>query len=213
MKSIYRPKYILNCWLIKVATFGRYNSWTHTWNRKIESNILQKVLPMSVAEVPINVWHFYIALLSLFCPFHPKPTWWGLSLETVQVTPCFQAYQLVLFSQDSSGKAWTCVLGSYLAVGWIPDQLGSYQRVLPGAAERCGRCFGSGCLSLWKSHQPWIQQNSPRPSHFLLHVWQFKPHTVEASFHLLYTIQRSCLMNWRLQILIHQFIIPFSSLQ
>lgn len=32
MESIYRPKFILNFWLNKVATFGRYNSWTQSWH-------------------------------------------------------------------------------------------------------------------------------------------------------------------------------------
>lgn len=137
----------------------------------------------------------------------------GVSLETVLATPCFPVYQLVLFSQYCSGIAWTYVLGHYLAVRWTPDQLDAYQRVLHGAAGCCGSRFGSGCLSLWTSHQPWIQQNIPRPSHFLLHVWQLKPHTVEASFHLLYAVQTSCVMNRRFQILTHQSIIPFSSLQ
>lgn len=56
------------------------------------------------------------------------------------------------------------------------------------------------------SHYKWIQQNSPRSSHFLLHIWQLTPHTLEPTFCLLDDVQRFCVMNWRFQILIHHSI-------
>lgn len=125
----------------------------------------------------------------------------------------FKLTILFFFSWGRSGIAWTCVLGHYLAVGWSSDQLGAYQRALHGAAQCCGSRFGSGCRSLCTSHRPWIQQNSPRPSHFLLHVWQLMSHTVEPSSRLLDGVQRSCVMNRRFESLTHQSIIPSSSLQ
>ena len=48
-----------------------------------KSNIVQKVLHNTVAEVPTNVLQWSVALLSPFCPVHLKPARWGLSLETV----------------------------------------------------------------------------------------------------------------------------------
>lgn len=41
---------------------------------------------------------FSLSLLSRFCPVHPKTAQWGLRLESVPATPCFQAYHLVLYS-------------------------------------------------------------------------------------------------------------------
>lgn len=66
-------KCTLKVWLIKVATFDRYNAWTFFLQWK--SNILLKVLPSSVADVAINVWN---------CLVLSKPALWGLILET----PC-----------------------------------------------------------------------------------------------------------------------------
>lgn len=49
---------------------------------------------------------------------------------------------------------------------------------------------GSVLVSICTSHSPWIQQNSPRTSHFLCHVWHLMSHTEEPSFHLLNGIQK-----------------------
>lgn len=82
--------------------------------------------------------------------------------------------------------------------------------VLHGAAECCGRSFDLRSLSLCTSRLPWIQQNSPRPLHFLFHVWQLMPHTMEPSFHLLNNVERSWSKDF---IWIHQPIIPSSNLR
>ena len=82
-----------------------------------KSNIIRKVLPNTVSEVPTNVLHVKVALVSPFLPVHPKPALCGLSLETVLAIPCFEAYRLVIFFYGSSDIAWRYVLGHYLAVG------------------------------------------------------------------------------------------------
>jgi len=87
--------------------------------------------------------------------------------------------------------AWRYVLGHYLAVGWTPDQRGVYQRVLHGSAKCFGHAFGLRCYSLILSLC--IQQKSPRPSRFHLHVWQVPP----PSLHLLVTVQKPCVLNRR----------------
>lgn len=70
-------KCILNLWL-KVATYGGYNSWTHSWHSfcngnqvffrrfflQCKSNILHNVLPNLVAEVPITVHHLLVCFHS-----------------------------------------------------------------------------------------------------------------------------------------------------
>lgn len=133
----------------------------------------------------MNVWHLWIALLSHICPVHPKPARWGFNLEAVLATACFQAYYFVILSWGSSSKKSKLL---------FPIGFGSLSccRMKPwpfSCIPECfGSCFGSECL--------WIQQNGPRPSHFLLFVWQF-PHTVEPPFHLLNGVQRSCVMNRR----------------
>lgn len=60
---------------------------------------------------------------------------------------------------------------------------------------------GSVLVSICTSHSPWIQQNSPRTSHFLYHVWHLMSHTEEPSFHLFNGIKKSWMMNGRFQIL------------
>lgn len=60
---------------------------------------------------------------------------------------------------------------------------------------------GSVLVSICTSHSPWIQQNSPRTSHFLYHVWHLMSHTEEPSFRLFNGIKKSWMMNGRFQIL------------
>ncbi len=87
-------------------------------------------------------------------------------------------------SRDCDGcfcTAWRYVLAHYLAVGWLWPA----RRIPEGIACCCKMlwlCFCSGCHSL--IHWLWIQQESPWPSHFHLHVWLSPP----PSFHLLKTL-------------------------
>lgn len=74
------------------------------------------------------------------------------------------------FSQGGSGRAWLYALALYLADGWTLTMSTAW------------RCCGRVPLTLYK-------QNSPRPSHLPLHVWQLVPHSVEPSFYLLNGVQ------------------------
>ena len=68
-----------------------------------------------ITEISIIVGLGCFALLSLVSPSHPTVVRWGLSLEPLLATSCFQAYHLFLFSYGSSSIAWIHVLSDYLA--------------------------------------------------------------------------------------------------
>lgn len=47
-------------------------------------------LPISVADVSMNVWHLDVALLPLFCPVHPKPSLGTILLPSQRGTKILQ---------------------------------------------------------------------------------------------------------------------------
>ena len=51
-----------------------------------------------------------------FCPVQPKPTQWGLRLETLLVFHHLKVIVFFLFFESSSNISWRYVLGHYMAV-------------------------------------------------------------------------------------------------
>lgn len=127
MKSLLQ-KFNHNLWVIKVATFCRYNRQTHLWLSFYNGNLklLGRFFP-TLSEVSRNVLNLQVVLLSSFSRVHPKPAQWGLGLATVlplhhlKPTVLFFSFKVIL-------TAWMYVLDHYLAVRWTPEQLGVDQR-------------------------------------------------------------------------------------
>ena len=214
MESFYWTKFNLKFWLIRVATFCRYNSRTYSWHSFPNGNqiLFGKFFPTLLQKFPQMCCTCRLLCFHPSVQFIPNQLEGGLSLVTVLAIPWFVAYRFVLFFWGSSDIAWRYVLSRYLAAGWTPDQLGVDERVLHGAAKCCGRPFGSGCQSLCASRRLWIQQKSPRSSRFHLHVWQLVSNwgTILSP-----TRRRTkpCVINRRFQILIHRSIRSSSSFQ
>ena len=109
MKSLCLTNLISIFWPIKVITFCRYDKWTHLLDSFHNGNLILfgKFIP-TLLEVPTNVLHLQVVLLSPFSPVHPIPALWGLALETILAIPLFEACHLVLFFRGNSDSLDVC---------------------------------------------------------------------------------------------------------
>lgn len=137
MEWVSRLNRLLNLWVIP----------SHLWQKP---NTLQKVLPRSVADVPINVWHCG-CFASSSVQFIDGV--WVCSLCRPLLV---QAFHLVLFTWGSWGIAWT--LG-YLTVRRTPDWLGTKanSKLVHLLVVLLGKwgCLIS-CMALYESQWPWL---------------------------------------------------------
>ena len=161
MESFCWTKFNLKFWLIKVATFCRYNSRTYSRHSFYNGN---QILFRKFFPTPLQKFHKWVALVGCFAFTLLSSSSQTSSME-FKSGDCAGHYMICNDTWFAGGRssdvAWRYVLGRCLAVGWTPDQLDIDQRVLHGAAKCCGSPFGSGCQSLCASRPLWIQQKSP----------------------------------------------------
>ncbi len=164
---------ILICWFMSVETDVMLNKINKIYIKKEKIYFAQHFCHSLESSSQHCCRSSHVCICScmflcfwLFCPADLRAAQWSLNPETAMAV---------------SARPEGIFLAHYLAVGWLWPA----RRIPEGIACCCKMlwlCCCSGCHSL--IHWLWIQQESPRPSHFHLHVWLSPP----PSFHLLKTL-------------------------